>query len=131
MFENIERFAELYECLGVKLEILKTAIWVEYNRMIVPVGPAKLEYSISENEARFLLSKFPHTFLVRYTDGFAKRAHCCEEWYAVICDSFTEMDDLPSKNRCEISRGLKNCSVKMVEANFIAEHDYNVFISAL
>jgi hypothetical protein len=38
--------------------------------MVVPLGPAMLDYTISEDEARFLLSKFPMALLVRWTDGF-------------------------------------------------------------
>jgi hypothetical protein len=105
--------------------------------MVVPLGPAMFDYTISEDEVRYLLSKFPKALLVRWTDGFnptndyTGTENSSEEgWYAVICTEFEDLEDLSSKNRSEIRRGLRNCEVKRVEADFIAKNGFNVFISA-
>jgi len=129
MFSGLERFRELYEHLGVKYEILKDILWLEYNRMIVPQGPVKFDYSISRDEARYLLSRFPRAFLVRCTNGFTESAQECS-WYAVVCDEFYELDEISAKNRSEIRRGLKNCTVSRVDADYIAEYGYDVFMRA-
>jgi len=76
-----------------------------------------------------LLAKFPKAFLIRYTDGFQNDTCDCE-WYAVICDTFLDLNELPAKNRSEIRRGLKNCAVRMVDAHLIAEQGYPVYVSA-
>jgi hypothetical protein len=137
MDKFIERFAELYDRLGVKFEIANGILWREYQRMVVPLSPAMFDYTISENEARSLLSKFPKALLVRWTDGFnptddytGTENNSEEGWYAVICTEFEDLEELSSKNRSEIRRGLKNCEVKRVEADFIARNGFNVFISA-
>jgi len=129
MFKSAERFAELHERLGGKVEMFEGIPWVEYNKMVVPVGPVKLNYSISKEKASFLLSKFPDALLVRCADGF-ENTNCCKEWYAVICDKFSELNVLSGNTRSKIKRGFKNCAVKRVDSNFIAEHGFNVFISA-
>lgn len=101
----------------MKFEIVNGILWRECQRMVVPFGPAMLDYTISENEASFLLSKFPK--LVRWTDGlntidsnnktFIVAEDKSEEgWYAVICTQFKDLEELSSKNRSEIRRGLKN-----------------------
>ena len=137
MLRSTERFAELYDRLGVKFEIVNGILWREYQRMVVPLGPAMFDYTISEDEARFLLSKFPKALLVRWTDGFnltddyAKTENNSEEsWYAVICNEFKDLEKLSVNNRSKIRRGLKNCEVKRVGADFIARNGFNVFISA-
>jgi len=130
MFKSIERFAELYERRGTHFEIIKDTLWVESNRMVAPVGPAKFNYTISKEDGGYLLTKFPKALLVRYTDGI-QNDKLVGEWYAVICDTFLDLNELPAKNRSEIRRGLKNCDVKMVDSDFIAEHGYHVYASAL
>lgn len=129
MFKNAERFAELYEHLGERVEMLEGVPWVEYNRMVIPVGPVKLNFSVSEKKACVLLSRFPNALAVRCTDGF-ENIHCCNEWYAVICDKFLELVSLSRNTRSKIRRGLKKCIVQRVEPKFISEHGYNVFRSA-
>ena len=129
MLKLVDRFAELYELLGLKFVIYKGHIWREYQKMIVPLGPAKLGCSITDDGTQYLLSKFPKALLVRWTDGFSS-FRLNGEWYAVILDKFYNIDELSSKNRSEIRRGFKNCMVEMVDARFIAENGYEVFISA-
>jgi len=137
MLKSTERFAELYDRLGVKFEIVNGILFREYQRMVVPLGPAMLDYTISEDEARFLLSKFPKALLVRWTDGFnltddyTKTENNSEEgWYAIICTEFKDLEEYSSSDRNKIKKGLKNCEVKRVEADFIARNGFNVFISA-
>lgn len=124
-----KRFCELYERLGVKYEFLRDILWLEYNRMIVPLGPVKFDYSISRDEARYLLSRFPRAFLVRSTNGIKESAREYS-WYAVVCDKFYELDEISAKSRSEIRRGLKNCAVERVDAGYIAEYGYDVFVRA-
>lgn len=77
--------------------------------MVAPLGPAKFDYSITEDEAKYLLSKFPKALLVRWTDGFNNQVKS-SEWYAVISDKFLDLDEIDSVNtKSKIRRGLKNC----------------------
>lgn len=130
MFKSIERFAELYEKRGSKIHIFKDILWTEYQRMVVPVGPASMNFSISHEESKFILSKFSRALLVRFTDGFQGK-NSCKEWYAVTCNKFTELNSLSANTRSKINRGFKNCVVKMIDSNLIAEQGYHVYASAL
>ena len=129
MFRNMMRYAELYKRFGTQVEIMNNILWKEYNGMIVPVGPSKLNYSISKEEARFLLSKMKKGLLVRFTEGFSNEN--CKEWYAVICDRFVEYTELPNRENRKFIKGFRNCNVQKVEAKYIAEHGYPVLISAI
>ena len=114
MLKFVERFTELFDRLRVKFEIMNGILWLEYLRTVSPFGPAMFDYTISENEARCLLSKFPKAILVWWTDGFnpsddfAKGENFSEEgWYAVICTEFKDLEELSSNTRNKIRRGLK------------------------
>ena len=130
MLNSIIRFLELYESLGIKSICFKDYIWREYQRIVTPLGTAKFDYSITEDEAKYLLLQFPKALLIRWTDGFNSQAKC-KEWYAVISEKFLDLNEIDSENtRSKIRRGLKNCTVEKVNAKFIAEKGYDVFISA-
>ena len=129
MFINIERFAELFERLGIKFVIEDGILWREINKIIVPEGPVKFDYTISREKALYLLSKFPNAFMVRFTDGF-RDTNYCEDWYAVIGDEFLEIDELSYKYRKHVRRGLRNCTVRRIDAKFLVKNGYDVFISA-
>lgn len=128
MFRNLERYIELYNRLGVKTKVVNNILWREYQRMVVPVGPVSLNYDISKKEAEFLLSEFPKALMVRFTCNF--NIPSSSEWYAVICKEFTDISELPSNIRSEIRRGLRNCYVEMVDAEYIAKYGYDVYCSS-
>jgi hypothetical protein len=60
-----------------------------------------------------------------FLDGFES------DWYAVVCDRFVSMDDMPSKHRSEVRRGLRNCQVRRIAPFDIAARGYEVFIAAV
>lgn len=123
----------MYDASGVKFEVVDDILWREYNKIIIPVGPAKMDYTINIESKKFLLSKLPSALLVRATDGFRNvNTETIEDrWYAVVCDKFNDINELSAKNRNEINRGLRNCKVERIEANFLANNGLDVYISAL
>ncbi|MCZ7622168.1 MAG: hypothetical protein M5U24_06740 [Candidatus Kuenenia sp.] len=123
----IERFTKLFEESGVKSAVYKNTLWGIYNEMVQPIGPVMFDYSLSFEEAKYILNQVGG-ILIRWTDGFVENE--TKGWYAVICDKFLDISELPSKNRSEIRKGLKNCNIEMVDAGFIAKKGYEVFISA-
>ena len=132
MIESIKRFAELYDASGEKCEIVKDILWRTYNKIVIPVGPANLNYSVNRDDEKFLLSKFSGSLMVRHTDGFNNVTNDFFEdrWYAVICDKFKDFDELPAKARNKLRRGFKNCKVERIDANFLANKGFDVYISA-
>jgi hypothetical protein len=124
------RYAELFGRLGQPCRFVDGALWVEYNRMAIPVGPAKGDYSISRESAIAILGGFPKCLLVRATTGFTE---CSEEdpaWYAVVARDHHEPEQLRPKTRSRIKKGLDNFSTKMIDASYIAEYGYDIYISA-
>lgn len=129
LLESLNRFAELYSSQGVRTAICEERLWVEYNRMVIPVGPVKWTHAVSKERARALLAEFPSCLMLRYTKGH--EIECpCDAWYAVICEGFTDPDELSRNTRSKITRGLKHCSVERVDASLIAKRGYKVFVSA-
>ena len=131
MFNKIERYREFYEHTNENKNILfyKGILWRIYNRMAVPIGPAKLDYTIPKADTNFILRELPAASLVRFTDGLMSKKEN-NSWYVVICDKFIDLGQLNAKNRSEINRGLRNCKVEKVAADIIANQGYDVFISA-
>mgnify|MGYP001256920798 CR=1 FL=1 len=124
----LNRYKEYYSRNGEKFEIFKGNIWREYNKMVMPLGPVKFNYSLQKEDAEALLQKFSSALLVRCTNGFNTKIS--GEWYAIICNKFRDISELSAKNRSEIKRGFKNCKISMVDAKFIAENGFEVYISA-
>ncbi len=130
VFPGSQRFSELFDTLGVQFEVVRGFIWVDYSRMVVPIGPIKVDYSISEEEARFLLSRFSKTFAVRFTSGFTN-ARADNGWYAVILKDFKQLLDLSKNTRKKIRSGSRNCTVRRLDAKFVADHGYDAFSAAV
>ena len=128
MFRNLERYIEFFYKSGIKTKVVNNILWREYQRMAVPIGPVKFNYRISKEEAKFLLSEFPKAIMVRLTYDFDIPKNT--GWYAVICDKLIDLSELPSNNRSQIRRGLRNCTVEKVDANFISKYGYDVYVAA-
>jgi hypothetical protein len=123
----LNRHIALLQQRKEKFEIVNDSIYKLYNNMIVPFGPANRNFLIDKEEAEVLLKKLGG-LLVRCTDGFQQKEL---PWYAIICDEFMSVDEMKSKHRSEINRGLKKCEVKRVDAVYFANHFYEVFDKAM
>jgi len=128
----LQRFIEYFDLAKIKYVILKDTIWYEYQKSIIPLGPAKYDYSLSADEVTSLLKKFSKSFLIRSTNGFSDSEELgSTEWYAVIKDKHLDINLLDSyEGRKKVRRGLQNCKVERVDAEFIANNAYKIFISA-
>ncbi len=79
-----QRFTEYYDFIHAKYIVLNDTMWVEYQKTIIPLGPVNLNYNPSVDDVKYLLSKFPKSFLLKYTDGFNEHNNTkCNEWYAI------------------------------------------------
>lgn len=127
--DSQKRFIEYLQAKGSDVVLLQGAIWSVYNRMVVPCGPACRDYSISPSQQRALLSHFKGALLVRYTNGFRDPAED-SPWYSVTCNRFLDLGDYTAHFRGMIRKGLKNCTVFRVDAEYVATHGYDVFMAA-
>ncbi len=101
--------------------------WKNYQGVLIPDTPPHARVELSENDAGYLLKESGAYFL-RWTTGF----DCSREtdfWY-VIKDGSGSMEDLNTKIRTKVRRGLKNCNVEKVSAEYIGQNGYHVYISA-
>lgn len=129
MFDVMERYREMYAAMGKECRIVEDNLWVVYNRMIVPVGPIKHAYRISDAGARQLLSGFKSAFMVRCTGGFSDNTN--SDWYALYIDKFYEVSELDAAYRTKIRKGLKTCRAERVEPAYFLHHGYHVYQNAI
>lgn len=124
----LQRYIDLLSSRNEKFFVIDNHLFKPYNRMAVPFGPAQTNYSISEYQARLLARKLK-CHIVRWTNGF-KEQNEHSQWYAVVCRDFIHVENLKSKFRSEIFRGLNNCKVNRIDAEFLAKFGYEVYFSA-
>ena len=121
-----DRFMELFERRGEAATVVRGAIFKPYSGMVVPFGPADADYSLSDDEASRALRSLGGTVL-RTTTGF-RPAAAVDDWYAVICRSFSPVDSVSSSNtRSKLRRTLRNCEVRRISADEVATAGYEVY----
>ena len=128
----IGRCAELFAARGVKHVVLNGTLWYRDRLMIKAWGPECEDHQLHPEGCREILRKLGGQ-MVLMTDGFAPEVKAPEAeagWYAVICDKFTSMDRMNAKHRSEVKRGLRNCEVRRVDAQTVANHGYEVMVEA-
>ncbi len=125
------RFAEYYDLAKIKYVVINDVIWYVYQKTLIPLGPVKFGYTLQKEEISFLLSKFSDALLLKYTDGFnIDNRNKCLEYYAVIKEKHIDLGFLSSERRSEIRRGLKNCVVERIDAEYLSSNGFEVFLSA-
>jgi hypothetical protein len=122
----IKRHLELLEFNSTPRISVGDKVFYRYGRIVLPLGPAKFDYTISASDARAAL-KSVGGLLVQWNSGFQQEP---SEWYAVICDRFRALAEIPSKHRSEINRGLRNCEVRRIDCEYFARHAYEVYMKA-
>lgn len=101
--------------------------WSLYNGALVPDAPPHIEIKLSREQAKFLLRKSKAYFLrwpSDYDCGFET------EWWYLVREKSINLDEFNTSRRKEIKKGLKKCIVKKVDAEYIAQNGYEVYISA-
>ena len=108
-------------------------IWQEYNQAVIPVGPAKFDYSLNSTQQIQILAEFNNVFFIRSNNGFDSIADQEQlKWYAVIKKQFIDKENIKSyESRKKIKRGLINCKVEKIDADFIARNGYKIFYAAV
>jgi hypothetical protein len=98
--------------------------WIVYKGVLVPDAPPHVNIKVSTEEARYLL-KQSGAYFIRYTDNY-DCGYTTEFWY-VIKDSKCSMEELSRNTRNQVRKGLENCVVEKVNAEFIANYGYEVY----
>lgn len=129
----LDNFEDYFIRSNTKYFKVNNVIWQEYNQAVIPVGPAKFDYSLNSTQQSQILGEFKNVFFIRSNNGFDTIDD--EEqlkWYAVIKKQFIEKENIKSyESRKKIKRGLVNCKVEKIDADFIARNGYKIFYSAV
>lgn len=106
---------------------LNSIKWFLYNGALVPDVPPHIEIKLSGGQVKYLLGKSKAYFLRWPCDfdcGFET------EWWYLIRDKSINLDEFDSKRRLEFKKGIKRCTVKKVDAEYIAKNGYEIYKSA-
>lgn len=111
--------------------VVGNVIWRVYQKMIIPVGPVSSVFTVSNEEKAELFRLFKQGVLIRPSRPFDKSETVPDKaFYAVICQNFIPVEELNSKRRNEINRGLNNCTVRKTDFDEIQTNGYEVFAKA-
>ena len=124
----LDRYAGLFQDKGEKFEIVNGTIFFLYGGMVVPFGPANEYVDLKADQARELLNKLGGK-LIRWNGGNFE-FYQNPEWYILICRNFNTIDHFKSKVRNEIKKGISNCNVHQIDAEYISKHGYEVYSKA-
>ena len=110
---------------GVSLFEGAGTCWTTYQGALVPASPMPGFYEVDSAEGRALLEKSRAWFL-RYSS-----IPCDHEtsWWYVVCDNY-DTKALSAKTRQNIRRGKRECSVREVEAEWLADNGYPCYAAA-
>ena len=97
-----------------------------YHGALIPRVPPHTEIHLTDIEAKELLS-ISKAYFIRYTNEWDGPEG--EFWY-LIKDNFGGLEELSTKYRTQIRKGLINCEIKRVNKEEIAENGYKVYKSA-
>lgn len=85
------------------------------------------EIELSDEQKRYLL-KISKAYLLRWPSDFDCGYET--EWWYLIRDKSFNLEEFDSKRRREIRKGLNNCIVKKVDAEYIAKNGFDIYKSA-
>jgi hypothetical protein len=125
------RLAERFRAQGGQVVEVGGHYWREYQKTILPIGPALSNYQIGLEQERALLAAFPKAMMLRYTTGASDNS----SWYAVVCDRFTDVEQMKGEDfdknaRYDTRRALKDCTVERVSPEQVAKAGYAVYVAA-
>lgn len=122
--ENSPYIAWLQE-QGVPLYKSQGSYWKLYNRALIPASIAPWFINLEEKQGKALLQESGAWFLRYSSDPCEKET----EWWYVVCDSY-DPAKLSSDARRNLRLGNRNCTVRTVSAEWLADHGYACYLAA-
>ena len=101
---------------GTKYAVLRGRMFSRNGHVISPDGAD--ETQLSRAECRSLLRDLGRS-MVQWTDD-VRYTEEESAWYYVVCRKFQPIEDLTSKKRSQIRRGLRNCNVRRISVQELA-----------
>jgi len=100
--------------------------WYYYQGALLPKVAPHYEINLTKKEQKELL-KISKALFLRYTNEWDRNDG--EFWY-IIKDKQEGLENYKSKIRNQIKKGLKNCIVKKVTKDIVANDGYKTYLSA-
>lgn len=101
--------------------------WKNYQGALIPDTPPHYNINLSLQEQKQLLKK-SGAFFLRWTSNFDTPKET-SFWY-IIKDSTPSLEELSANTRSKVRRGLKNCSITLVDKDIIIQEGYQVYQKA-
>lgn len=102
--------------------------WKYYNHAVIPVTAPNEEVDTSALENGQVWRIGGNPLLTRWTTDFDCK--CETNWWYVIKDEPFDIDNLKSKRRYEIKKGIKNFDVKRIDPSNYKDELYKVQVAA-
>jgi len=99
--------------------------WRKYNGALVPVTPPHIDVDITNIDKEIIKT---NSYFARWTTDFDSGKEG-EFWY-VIHDNPMRIEDYSRNTRSKIRRGLKNCSVELVDKSKVLEEGFESYNAA-
>lgn len=126
----LDRYTEMLRAKKKDFAVVNGVLFVRKERWIMPLGPVVNPCKLDHAECRKLLHQLGGLWIM-WNDGFGASVSGTD-WYAVICRQHKPVEEVSSVNtRSKIRRGLKNCTVRMVSVQEIANNGYDTYCAAL
>ncbi|MFB6340429.1 hypothetical protein ACE1ET_01845 [Saccharicrinis sp. FJH62] len=100
--------------------------WIKYQGTLIPLVAPHISILPDKREQKRLLKLYKPFFLRYYSEWDNGKG----EFWFVIKDGFKGLEELSSKTRNQVRKGLKNCIVKKVSIEEIEQNGYQVYIKA-
>ncbi len=118
-------YVEWLQTQGVPLFDAEDVYWQLSRGILSPATATPCYVKLSHDEAQNLLRK-SGAYLVRYSSDPCEQV---TEWWYIVCDRF-EPNKLSSKTRQNINRGKRNCSVRRIDGEWLANNGYQCYQAA-
>lgn len=119
------RYIEWLRKQGTRLYEAENIFWIEYNRALIPAPATPCFVHLNHDKAKALLRN-SGALLIRYASDPSSHE---TEWWNVVCDKY-DIQKLSSNTRSKINRSKKMCSVKNIDAEWIAFNGYECYLNA-
>ena len=128
IIDSANKFKDLFQQFGHRVTIVNDILWRDYQKMVLPIGPANQNYYLSVSDKKYLLKYFRGSILVRATKGFID-SPC--QWYCVIRDKHIPLENMVNKvHQRHVKYGLKKCLVQRINTKVIEKEGWPVFSAA-
>jgi hypothetical protein len=130
---SFSRHLAALEIKGRRFVVINDRAFVRKGQAIVPFGPVGVDYSVDKQNKADLFKNLGGAWL-QTTSGFSSgqiNSNDRAGWYAVICQEFVGLAEVPSANtRSQLRRALKNCEVHKTSARDVATLGYETYCAA-